>query len=218
MPIGTPILAATANNTALGTSTTLTTAVPTYALVVVFVVDPNAAGLSATGGVNDSTGNIYLPAAASAPGAAFGCSLYYCQNAVAIPVGGTFTVSGLSGQTQYSGGMVYITGANSGIDKTNSGSATGTSLSIATGTLGASNEIVVGVMNSNNGLTGATDGGGFTSLTRAVFNTDFGYQIVSSNASVSYTVSGFTSGNAAGCVASFQQGDVPYQTSRVLFV
>jgi hypothetical protein len=64
----------------------------------------------------------------------------------------------------------------------------------------------------------ATTGGGFTSLSRGVANTDFAYQIASSPASLTYTVSGFPSGNAAGCVTTFKIGDVPYQSSQLLFV
>jgi hypothetical protein len=150
-------------------------------LVVVAFARNGTQGISS---VSDPS-NTYT---ASGQGQAF-TDIWYCLNAVAVSSGSLITVQFAGSETeifacaaQVSGITAYDSGAANG----NNGN--GTSLSVTTGTLAKSSEIIFGAGGCKTTLT-FTESSGFTNLynlSNASASIALGYKIVFSNAAVTY--------------------------------
>lgn len=210
MPIGTPVQLATfvANNIS-GNSITTTVDAPAGSLIIVFVSAWAGTNGTATT-VIDSASNTYTLAVQNVAtvGQPYPGAIFYCLNSANdLPIGGTVTVSN-SGSINQNVGIWKVSGANGGLDAINKTFSSGTSLSISTGTLTSSSEIVFGGVGTAGSMTGYTIGSGFTELffgfTGSMSAAGFGYQIVSSTTSVTWAPSWTGGGNKFGVLASFK--------------
>lgn len=211
-PPGTPNRLCISSSTASGAHVTTIADAPVGSLIVVAV--STWAGLNGTAtGVTDSAGNTYSLAIQGAAIAAvpYPAAIYYCINsAFDLPNGGWIAVTN-SGAIVDNVYACSVSGANGGLDATNSGhvAASSSTISLATGALASANEIVFGLTATSDSLTGFANSAGFTELAFGVSGgsnaSGFGYDIVSSNASVTYAPT-WTSARAAGVMASFKAG------------
>jgi hypothetical protein len=178
---------------------------PAGSLIFAFVGASNGSPDTITA-LTDSAGNTYTLAAQSAGAAGFfNTSIWFCNDALHLPVGSTFTATTASAGT-YVIAAGYALGYSGGKDKTTVNSAiTGTSASLASGVLTVANELVVAAVYNQAASVVYTEGAGFATLiNHASF--DFAWQIVSSTASVSYAPSWNTATNFTAVLATFEAG------------
>jgi hypothetical protein len=185
---------------------------PKGSLIVVMVGAWASTNGTATA-VTDSAGNTYtlavqVPATSGVP---YPAAIFYSSNTSNdLPSGGWINVtnSGANAVIVWAG---YVTGANGGLDATAQvGSTATTSVTLSTGALNSSNEIVFGGLSTTQNFTFQTCASGFTELWNNTnscggpFDNGLGwaYDIVKSKTSITYHPS-FNIVNAGAVLASF---------------
>lgn len=205
MAIGTPVLLLFNGSVVNGAAQTITASSPAGALIVVNAI---AFGSGQATSITDSKGNVYTKASDTGNGGSGGSSMWFSSSAAALTSGvDTITLNYTGVQIGFAAGSV--TAANGGNDSVTNLTlvTTGVSASFpATGTLGASSEIIfVGGNNQHNwGGLAITDGAGaFLSLENSSGDMLL-YQILSSNASQTVNLSWTTSGAIQVSMAGFK--------------
>jgi len=204
MPIGTPTKIATTTAATSGVHVATTVDAPVGSLIVVIIAHQSS-NVSISG-VTDSAGNTYSQAAQSTQTAAIlSSAIFYSSNTPNdLPSGGWIAVATPSGNVAFDAFMV--SGANAGLDKTNSTtSASATSSPLTTGALSSPSEIVFGAINPANSITaGYTEATGFTTLEGCGgAQGASAYDIVNSAGSVAYNTSWTTARACGMTLASF---------------
>jgi hypothetical protein len=189
------------------TSTGTTVDAPAGSLIVIYAAAFNIGDTTMGSTCTLSDGDTAVRAISNTPTVgAYTSTLYYVSNSAHdLPVGGTITCN--SGTNQTGLAAWVITGASGGLDKTNSTQASGgvTSISLASGTLSTSSEILFGSINIGSTQT-LTEAPGFTTLVAyasGTTNADISYKIVSANSSVTYNPT-FSGGGNSGLLATFE--------------
>lgn len=176
-----------------------TASVPANALVFANII--TTGGNDSFTSVTDNHGNTYnVIQTTDASNAAIG--LMWLVVPSSLPTGTTLTAVTSDGSQWGVGEAFYTTNATGGADVHsvhNDDSSNGTSsLSLSTGSLGETSEIIIGVFNtSGNGVTW-TESSGFTTLHNDTFNIT-SYQVVSSSSSVTWNPS-FTATGPFNCI------------------
>lgn len=167
-----PVQLGATNAAAGGSTLTLTTSAnsPAGALIVVFA-SSGSVGLTVPtiSSLTDSNASTYTAGNQVVLSGTGGVTPYYCQNCPALNSGSTITVTfNNTGMSMYIG-AVSVTGivSSGALDVQGAGtSTTGTTPSIATGTLARPNEIVFGFVHVDSGAGDSfTEAPGFTSDT-----------------------------------------------------
>lgn len=169
-----------------GTSVTTTADVPAGSTIVIGLGNQNKN--TTFTGVTDSAGNGYTVVVSAAASDVYGAAIAYCVNCLALPSGGTITVSG----NGYAIQAAYITGANGGVDKSissNNGNAQVASISQATGVLAQASEIIFGFVSIDKTASTYIEATGFTPIVGHANYDYFAYDIVSVTTSVAYNPS-----------------------------
>jgi hypothetical protein len=207
MAIGTPVALIGAQNRPSGGHNTTTGHAPVGSLIVVLLFAWTGVNGAATG-VTDSAGNTYTLAVQDPATASIGypCAIYYCNNSANDLPSGGWIASTNSGATNFSIAAYAIPGANGGLDVAMSAHNAGaTTLSLVSGALASANEILIGLMATTSNFGTVTEPGGFTLLSGfPIGGQDAAYEIVSSNASVTYNPSWTNSVACAAVLASFK--------------
>jgi hypothetical protein len=216
MTIGTPV--SVGSNLTFSSQSLVTTAqIPAGSLITVFVgasiSNQSMSGVTISDGINTYT----LAIQNVQTSGVFSAGLWYCSNCITVPLGTTFTASpAATGPVPFVSGIAYVSGANGGLDKTNSSvSASALGFSLATGSLNNSSEVIFGALSTGATFLTYTEGAGFTSLygTNAQIlagGSNFVYDVVSSTSSVAWAPSwtAATSPSYSGVIASFMATDV----------
>lgn len=216
MAIGTPVQLTGTVVPASGATSVYTTIAdsPAGNAIIVAVAQPTASLLGPT--CIDSAGNTYTSTTQVAfAGVTETCVLWYCLNALHLPLGGTITVGdGVSTRRPASAISVSGLALTSALDKDGGGSGgTGvTSPSMATGVLAQADEIVLWLIGITSGNSDTyTPSAGFTALNGLGVLTNelrFDYQIVSSTGSVTVNPTMGTARNAVWNVLTFKMAAV----------
>lgn len=198
----TPITSTTLSSTASGSSITTTVDAPVGSLIIVAILSPQ----STVTNVTDSAGNSYSKAIASTTTTGYSTSsIWYCNNSsIDLPSGGTITVTLSSGN--YYAVAAKTSGAIGGLDLTNTTLVNSTSLSLSTGTLNQSTEVVFGMISNFEGSTSFVESANFTTLVTAYDQAnllDLAYDVVSATTSVTYAPSWTGTVHVSGVIASF---------------
>lgn len=210
MAIGAPVnLGGASDATNTVTSLVITTGANAPAGNLICVAIIGSATLN-TATVTDSASNTYTLTAAKTWNTANRLFIAYCANPVLLSSGQAITVS-WTGVARAAVEAISVSGllTVAPIDVSGAGTAgTGTSDSIATGTLGAANEIIIALTGLANTTAGYTPGGSFTSLTAPTQGNNstllWAYQIVAATTTVSYAPSWTTSRAFGSNVYSFK--------------
>lgn len=204
--IGTPfaILADTFPvNSGAATANTTTPAVTAGTLVFMNLISTDNTGFTS---LVDSAGNSYNLSTNIQDVSNVTLCLAWSIVTHAIPIGSTFTAVTTSA-AQWGVGQVFaVTGPIVGLDKSssvNNDSTTGTSLSLSTGVLTSSPEIVVGIWNTNGTGVTWTEDASFSTLHNDTFNIT-SYQTVSSTSSVTWHPTFTATGPFNAIVGSFR--------------
>lgn len=203
MAIGTPVaIGVTAAAVASGSSFTTTANASAGSLIVVALW--NRTMTEAITSVTDSAGNTYTRAAANTT---LVQELWYCANCLNLPSGGTITAT--TPTDSYHANAIAASGvaAASPVDVTSLSNnvASQTSVSLASGTLAASNEMLVGMTRIAAGSYGTyTQASGFTASASSLARAAFAYRVVTSNASVTYGPSWVNAQTTSGLLVSFK--------------
>jgi len=191
MTIGTPTLIA--NNTT-GAADTLVTDGGDIAIgssVVAFCstldFDDQVTGLS------DGTANVYVLSAQNPANAGnCPCAFFVCAKTVAdIPNGTTFTGTSTNSGQCFVGIILSIAGATGGVGASVVTNGTGTSVSLASGTLAQPSQIILGLYNPITDFVGHSESGGFTAIGGSIpdgFDPIY-YQIVDTTAGATLDLS-----------------------------
>lgn len=197
MAIANPSVVADFPTTSGGVGTT-TTDCPAGSAIWLLPYPDNTNGTIVS--VTDSVGNTYVEAVATATQTGqFTASIWYCLNCIHLPVGSTIHIVGVP--TSIDMTVYYSTGANGGLDVTNSivTNSNITTLSLATGTLAQAAEIIIGFVIAANSPSPPT-ASGFTN-----YDTAYGFfQIVNATTSVTFTPVWTGSAHAVAVIASFK--------------
>jgi hypothetical protein len=212
MAITPPVQFVQTTNFTQGTAQTVSSAVPAGALIVIAVYDWDATPAQMVITATDSAGNKYLPTAQPQGGSTeYSPIMLYCQNCLAIPGGGTVTVSG-SSVTQITICGVWSNGANGGLDKQVTGvnsSAQGISLTAGGWALSSANEISFTIVEVTGSFTVFTEGAGYATLGNfggSGGGAHFAYAVSSSNVQTQFNYNPSWTGTASatsGALASF---------------
>lgn len=165
MAIGTPtVIANNTNGAAIGSGSSLATTVdaPVGSLIV-FVIFANNANASITSVTLSSGDAVTQAVQPTVSPSIMNVAIFYALNtAHDLPISGTITVNTSAGF--WRAACYAVSGANGGLDKTNSAVMTTASLaaSLATVGLGASSEIAFAGIYVTSTITGWTEGVGFT--------------------------------------------------------
>jgi hypothetical protein len=217
--IGTPVALGQMFESANASTATLTTSgsddpVGSLTLVAVFVNNTNISG------VTDSAGNSYVACPAR-----FGdVALYYAINAADLPIGGTITLT-LAASNKVNMSVVSVPGVRAtsptdicgtGVTGTGSGTISGPS----TGTLNAEPELVIGVIAIASDTADTFTEAGWNPLLKATGTgapgmIQWGYQVVTSTTSLTYSPTLGTSRTWWANVASFVGASVPLLAGAV---
>ena len=160
--IGTPVaIMAEALGTTSGSSSPTNVDAPVGSLLVFAVSLWNIANGTITGCTLSDGDTLTLAAQPAATGSVYNMALLYASNtAHDLPSGGSITCTTSNGSGYAAGGW-SVSGANGGVDKTNSSvSGSAASVSLATGTLAVPSEIVFGAERYVGGT--YTEGSGFS--------------------------------------------------------
>lgn len=210
MTVGTPVQLTDTTVPATGTSSAYTTIADSPAGNTITLATAQAStAFSGTPSCVDSAGNTYTPIFTAGAGTVTqSVALWYCLNALHLPLGGTITLSdGTS--TRRPASAISIPNV-SALDVSPAGNVSaGTAApSISTGTLAQADEIVLGFIGVASGNSDAyTESTGFTSATAQGILADklhFAWQIVASTASVTFAPTLGTSRGVAYNVVSFK--------------
>lgn len=212
--ISTPTNLGTATSSSgAATSLSITTGatVPAGAtiLLATYLTLVSSSGSAGVTSISDSAGNTYtaVDSGAAVKNTAVGGPMvcYIANNVNQLNSGSSITINFASGQQSILMAASYVTGLTaSPVDKINNStvSTTGSGATVSTGTLSQPSEIVIGMMAALDQTSlSFTQASGFTTMTGPanVSNSNlsgfqWGYQIVSSTSSVSYTPSASLSG------------------------
>lgn len=197
MAIGTPSVVADFPTTTGGVGVT-TNDCPAGNLIVVLPYCDNLNGTVTS--VTDSAGNIYSKAIATTTQAGqFTASIWYAANCLHLPAGGTVHIIGVP--TAIDMTVYFVTGANGGLDLTNSTviNTNVTTLSLATGTLSQADEIIIGLVAPANSPASPT-ASGFTQYDGA-----YGfYKIVAATTTQTFTPVWTGAAHASAVIATFK--------------
>jgi hypothetical protein len=202
------------------TSTATTVDAPIGSLIVIYAAAFNAGDTTMGSTCTLSDGDTATLAVSYTPVIGVYSSAFYfiANSAHDLPVGGTITCN--SGTNQTAIAAWVVTGANGGLDKTNSSAASsGNSISLASGTLSSASEILFSSANIGAAQT-ITEASGFSTLVTygsGTTNVDVGFQIVSATTSLTYAPT-FSGGGHGGLLATFQATGTPAKAYNLLML
>jgi hypothetical protein len=191
-----------------GSTLTLTGNAPAGSTIVIIGTAYSNGDAALTTPGDDSAGNAYTQAVQSATTPNYyNAAIFYCFDAAALTSGSsTIKAPGNTGNVSVT--AYAVAGLTTGLDKTDSGISSTGSISIATGTLSASEEIVFAALNFNTHASGFTEAVGFTQAdasapTTGGYGWDVAYDIVNATTSVTYDPSWTGAQYGAAVIASF---------------
>lgn len=192
-------------NSGSASSSGTTATIPSNALVFLSMAATGANDSFTS--VVDSVGNHYNVNVSTSDGSNGAQAIIWLVTTSSIPSGTTYTAVTSDGSQWGIGEGWYASGAVGGLDTQhgidNDVSNGTTSISLSTGSLAESVEIIIGAFNTNGNAVTWTESSGFTTLHNDTFSIT-SYQIVSSSSSVTWNPTFTATGPCNAVLASFK--------------